>query len=71
MFIKDYEYCSCSNKSVTTGFEDDFGFWDVCVNCGKRLEDGFHYYNHYDASDHIEYMTADGDIYIDGEDDDE
>lgn len=31
------EYCNCKSvASVTTGFEDDFGYWDVCVTCGKR-----------------------------------
>lgn len=29
------------------------GFWfDICCACGKRLEEGFHYYNHYDGEDH-------------------
>ena len=65
-----YDFCKCKTASLTTGFEDDFGFWDVCVNCGKRIEHGHHYYNHYDGEDHIEYWTANGDIETD-EDDDE
>ena len=31
------DYCKCKElKSVTTGFEDDFGYWDVCCECGKK-----------------------------------
>lgn len=49
------KYCNCKNSSpITTGFEDDFGYWDVCCDCGKRIEDGHHYYNHYDGEDHDE-----------------
>lgn len=60
------EYCKCSNiKSVTAGFADELGFWDVCCTCGKRIEGGHHYYNHYDGKDHIEYWTLDGDIVAD------
>ncbi|MDO4535731.1 MAG: hypothetical protein Q4B63_07990 [Clostridium perfringens] len=47
------EFCNCGRcTSITTGFEDDWGYWDVCVNCGKKIEDGYHYYNHYDGEDH-------------------
>ena len=46
------DYCKCKHiKSITTE-EGDFGYWDVCCQCGKRIEDGFHYYNHYDGEDH-------------------
>lgn len=49
------DYCKCKElKSVTTGFEDDFGYWDVCCVCGKKIEDGHHYYDHYDGEDHEE-----------------
>lgn len=47
------EYCSCNmDKGITIGFESDWGYWDVCISCDKKLEDGFHYYNHYDGEDH-------------------
>lgn len=46
------DYCKCKHiKSITTE-EEDFGYWDVCCQCGKRIENGFHYYNHYDGEDH-------------------
>ena len=50
------EFCSC--KNITSIYADtessDFGYWDVCSNCNKKLEDGFHYYNHYDGEDHYD-----------------
>lgn len=53
---KNEEYCTCGiPKGVTSDTEsDECGYWDVCVNCGKRIEDGFHYYNHYDWEDRVE-----------------
>ncbi|WP_308698350.1 hypothetical protein [uncultured Thomasclavelia sp.] len=49
----DNDFCKCKNvSSITIGLEDDLGYWDVCCECGKRLEDGRHYYNHYDDEDH-------------------
>lgn len=49
-----YDYCKCDDWSegVTTGFEDDWGYWDVCCKCGKKIEDGHHWYNHYDGEDY-------------------
>ncbi len=47
------DYCQCKYpKGTTTGFEDEFGYWDVCTECGKRIEEGYHYSNHYDGEDH-------------------
>lgn len=63
------EYCQCGIRTaVTSGFEDDFGYWDVCTNCGKKIEGGHHFYNHYDGKDHEEFLGPDGDIYSDEED---
>ncbi len=46
-------YCNCSERrAITAGVEDDFGYWDVCIGCGKKIEDGYHFYNHYDGEDH-------------------
>lgn len=52
--MNNEEYCTCGcTKGVTSDTESsEFGYWDICCNCGKRLEDGFHYYNHYDGEDH-------------------
>lgn len=50
---KKYEFCTCPEvESIEIGFEDDWGYWEVCAKCGKRLEDGHHYYDHYDGEDH-------------------
>ncbi len=48
------EYCTCGcPKGITSDTESsEFGCWDICCACGKRLEEGFHYYNHYDGEDH-------------------
>lgn len=50
---KTEEYCTCGcQKGVTSDTEsDEWGYWDVCCNCGKRIEGGFHCYNHYDGED--------------------
>ena len=47
-------YCQCKIRSaVTSDVEsDDFGYWDICCDCGKRIEFGYHEYNHYDGEDH-------------------
>ena len=65
-----YSYCTCKNvRTVTVGFEDSFGYWDVCVKCGKRVEGGHHFYSHYDGKDHEEFWTMDGGIEIENDDD--
>ncbi len=50
--ITNSGYCKCKESSSITSAEEEFGYWDVCCDCGKPLEDGFHYYNHYDGKDH-------------------
>lgn len=51
--IDQFEFCTYKEVySVTNGFEHGFGYWQVCCGCGKRIEDGYHYYNHYDGEDH-------------------
>lgn len=48
------EFCKCDNISglYSDTETSDFGYWDVCLTCDKKIEDGFHYYNHYDGEDH-------------------
>ena len=56
-------YCNCSKRrAITSGFEDDFGYWDVCIDCGRKVEDGCHFYNHYDGQDYEEFMVPNVDI---------
>ncbi len=43
-------------------YDDEFGYWDVCVDCGKKIENGYHYYNHYDGEDHEVFWGPNGDI---------
>ena len=56
LFIDNSQYCKCKFlKSITSDTESsDFGYWDTCCVCGKHLDGGFHYYNHYDGEDHEE-----------------
>ena len=51
---QDLEYCKCTNREGTYSNTqiDIFGYWDMCTACDKKIEDGFHYYNHYDGEDH-------------------
>lgn len=60
---RNNEYCNCLRcKAITSGYEDDFGYWDVCLGCGKKIEDGHHFYNHYDGEDHEVFWGLNGDI---------
>lgn len=52
--LKKEDYCSCVNRSSRTSYEEDLGYWDICCDCHKPIEDGFHYYNHYDGEDHAD-----------------
>lgn len=52
---REEEYCQCGELSkgvYTQGDANGFGYWEFCLKCGKKIEDGFHYYNHYDGADH-------------------
>ena len=63
---KQDSFCKCKTRlSITSGFMEDIGYWDVCTSCGKRIKDGHHYFNHYDGKDHEEFWEPNGEIYID------
>ena len=47
--IEKIGYCKCRQQSAIFTENEEFGYWDVCCDCKKPLEDGFHYYNHYDG----------------------
>lgn len=47
------EYCKCEKlKSIHT-IQEEWGIWDVCDACNKKIEDSYRSYNHYDGEDHI------------------
>ena len=50
--IEKIRYCKCKSTTSVTSEIEEWGDWDVCCKCGKPIEDGFHYYNHYDGEDH-------------------
>ena len=41
--IKDCCTCEGTLKIYSTIVE--FGYWDICSNCDKPIEDGFHYHD--------------------------
>lgn len=45
-------YCKCQDRPAVSSVVEEFGYWDVCCKCGRPLENGFHFYNHYDGEDH-------------------
>lgn len=52
---KNIEYCTCDNcSSVSIESDDEWGFWEVCNKCRKRVEDSYQAYNHYDGEDHMD-----------------
>ena len=53
--LNNEDYCKCNHRVITTELEE-FGYWDVCCECGKPIEQGYHYYNHYDGEDHEEFL---------------
>lgn len=47
------DFCKCKEITGThVGYEDDWGYWDICDKCNKKIEDGYHYCNHFDGEDH-------------------
>lgn len=61
--IENNRFCNCTgSKTITSGYGDDFGYWDVCVKCGRIIEDGYHFYDHYDGDDHEYFWGSNGDI---------
>lgn len=52
MDINKIGYCNCKRSHGITTELEEFGYWDVCCECGKPIECGFHYYDHYDGEDH-------------------
>ncbi len=57
------EYCNCKdNNAITTGYEDDFGYWDVCLKCRKKIKYSYHEYNHYYGEDHELFWGPNGEI---------
>ena len=52
--IKCKEFCKCEKITGTYVEIEEFGYRDICSTCNLPIEDGFHYYNHYDGEDHID-----------------
>lgn len=52
MQMAETEYCKCKNSSGVYSPTNDFGYWDVCKDCDKVIEDSYEYFNHHDGEDH-------------------
>ena len=48
------EFCKCEKLTGIYTELEEFGCRDYCITCNLPLEDGFHYYNHFDGEDHID-----------------
>ena len=51
---EDRKYCRCERITGTYTVVEEFGYQDMCSVCELPIEEGFHYYNHYDGEDHID-----------------
>ena len=52
MKYSDFCTCKCPSTIYADVDSSEQGYWDVCGDCNKRLEDGFHYYNCYEGEDY-------------------
>lgn len=49
--MEQEKFCQCENRVIYT-INEEWGYQEICNKCGLKIEDGFHYYNHYDGEDH-------------------
>ena len=47
--MENIKYCKWENSSSISAETSDFGYWNICGDCGKPIEDGFHYYDQDDV----------------------
>nr|WP_242828872.1 hypothetical protein [[Eubacterium] cellulosolvens] len=54
---KEDQYCQCTESTaISTGYEDEFGYWQVCSKCGKKIEGEHHYYHGADQDADLEWI---------------
>lgn len=39
------EYCKCKNPTGVYSECNDMGYWDICCDCNKIVEDSFEYHD--------------------------
>jgi hypothetical protein len=44
LMYKADDYCTCKDSSGVYSVTGEWGYWDCCSDCDKKIEDGFHYY---------------------------
>lgn len=42
---KDNEVCKCENSSGCYAQMEEWGYWLICNDCSKKIEDSFQYYS--------------------------
>ncbi|BAO93380.1 hypothetical protein BSNT_08228 [Bacillus subtilis subsp. natto BEST195] len=43
---REFDFCKCENSSASNPqIEDEWGYWFVCNDCNKKIEDDFHYFD--------------------------
>lgn len=45
------QFCICKNSSGVFSESDDFGYWLMCFDCKRVIEDSYVYFNHCDGED--------------------
>ena len=46
----NHDYCKCENPTSVYSENDDWGYWYVCSDCNKVIEDTYTYFSE-DQSD--------------------
>ena len=53
----DIEFCTCPDCKSVSSQSNDFGYWYVCNNCNKPIDETFVYFNHFDGEDHPDTLS--------------
>jgi hypothetical protein len=50
--MSNHDYCQCENSSSVYSETNDWGYWNVCSDCNKAIEDSYTYFTE-DQSDDL------------------
>lgn len=45
MEVENIDYCQCEHIKGIHTVNGEFGYWELCSECDKPIEDGFHYFD--------------------------
>lgn len=43
--MENKDYCKCKEVNSVSSEIGEWGYWDVCNDCGKVIEDSFEYHD--------------------------